>query len=197
MREKWILLQWLSSILGKNFGLAGVRTSELLFGSTVRLRLSYVCSTGAWHSHPYTLQAKADSLHVHYLMINWFNKSWHTILAKLGIELAASFSKICTQPTKLHGPGCHGIWLNKMNLNARCIVRSLIGTQPTSRTLLKAAIVGLMTWWLWVRSPVQAAFLSGVFSPLTSAEACEKSSVSTGVRKPGNTYASPTAMIWP
>ena len=33
-----------------------------------------------------------------------------------------------------------------------------------------------MTWWLWVRSPVEAFFLSGVFSPLTSAEACEKSS---------------------
>ena len=44
---------------------------------------------------------------------------------------------------------------------------------------------------------------SGVFSPLTSAETCEKSSrgfgkksyVSTDVRKPGNTYALPTAMI--
>ena len=36
--------------------------------------------------------------------------------------------------------------------------------------------VRLMTWWLWVRSPVEATFLSGVFSPLTSAEACEKSS---------------------
>ena len=36
--------------------------------------------------------------------------------------------------------------------------------------------VGLMTWWLWVRSPVEATFLSGVFSLLTSAEACEKSS---------------------
>ena len=65
--------------------------------------------------------------------------------------------------------------------------------------------VRLMTWWLWVRSQVEATFLSGVFLPLTSAEACEKSSrwlwkkssVSTGVRKPGNTYASPTAMIWP
>ena len=33
-----------------------------------------------------------------------------------------------------------------------------------------------MTWWLWVRFPVEATFLSGVFSPLTSAEACEKSS---------------------
>ena len=36
--------------------------------------------------------------------------------------------------------------------------------------------VGLMTWWLRVRSPVKATFLSGVFSPLTSPEACEKSS---------------------
>ena len=42
---------------------------------------------------------------------------------------------------------------------------------------------------------VVAKFLSGIFSPLTSAEACEKSSrwlwkrtcVSTGMRKPGNT----------
>ena len=65
--------------------------------------------------------------------------------------------------------------------------------------------VGLTTWWLRVRSPVEATFPSGVFSPLTSAEACEKSSrwlwkeicVSTGVRKPDNTYASPTAMILP
>ena len=67
--------------------------------------------------------------------------------------------------------------------------------------------VGLMTYWLWVQDPVDANFLSGVFSPLTSTEACEKGSwwlwkeicvstgVSTGVRKPGNTYASPTAMI--
>ena len=36
--------------------------------------------------------------------------------------------------------------------------------------------VRLMTWWLWVGSPVEATFLSGLFSPLTSAEACEKSS---------------------
>ena len=64
--------------------------------------------------------------------------------------------------------------------------------------------VGLKTRWLRVLSLVEATFLSGVFLPLTSAEACEKkvvggfgkkSCVSTGVRKPGNTYASPTAMI--
>ena len=36
--------------------------------------------------------------------------------------------------------------------------------------------VGLITWWLWVRSPVKANFLSGVLLPLTSVEACEKSS---------------------
>ena len=41
---------------------------------------------------------------------------------------------------------------------------------------LRGERVGLMTWWLWVRSPVGATFLSGVFSPSTSAEACEKSS---------------------
>ena len=63
--------------------------------------------------------------------------------------------------------------------------------------------VGLVTRWLRVRDPVEANFLSGVFSLPTSAVACEKSSlwlwkessVVTGVRKPGNTCASPTAMI--
>ena len=54
-----------------------------------------------------------------------------------------------------------------------------------------------------VSDPVVANFFSSVFSPLTSTEACEKSSrwlwkescVSTGVRKPENTFALPTAMI--
>ena len=36
--------------------------------------------------------------------------------------------------------------------------------------------VRLMTWGLWVRSLVEATFLSSLFSPLTSAEASEKSS---------------------
>ena len=36
--------------------------------------------------------------------------------------------------------------------------------------------VKLMTWWLRVLSQVEANFLSGVFSPFTSAEACEESS---------------------
>ena len=36
--------------------------------------------------------------------------------------------------------------------------------------------VKLMTWWLWVRLPVEVNVLSGLFTPLTSAEACEKSS---------------------
>ena len=61
--------------------------------------------------------------------------------------------------------------------------------------------VGLMNWWLFVRNPVATNFHSDVFSPLTSAEACEKSSrwflkkscVSTCVRSQ-ETRASPTAM---
>ena len=42
---------------------------------------------------------------------------------------------------------------------------------------LKGERVGLMTWWLQVRSPGEAFFLSGVFSPLTFAETSEKSSL--------------------
>ena len=53
-----------------------------------------------------------------------------------------------------------------------------------------------MTCCWWVRYPVEANFLSGLFSPLTSAEACEKSSrwlwkescVGAGLRKPRNKY---------
>ena len=60
-----------------------------------------------------------------------------------------------------------------------------------------------MTWWLRVQDPAEANFLSGIFSPITSAEVREKKSrwlwkescVSTGVRKPGNTCASPTPTI--
>ena len=42
--------------------------------------------------------------------------------------------------------------------------------------LISGQRVGLMTWWLRVRFPVEANVLSGVFSSLTSAEASEKSS---------------------
>ena len=71
----------------------------------------------------------------------------------------------------------------------------------------------VVKWWvcrthdlvLWVPDQVEAKFLFGIFSLLTHAEECEESSrlfwkeisVSTGVRKQGNTCASPTAMIWP
>ena len=41
MREEWILSQWLSSILGNNIGRAGDQTSDLLFSSSQRYRLSY------------------------------------------------------------------------------------------------------------------------------------------------------------
>ena len=41
VREEWILSQWLPSILGKNTGWAGDRTSDLLFSSSQRYRRSY------------------------------------------------------------------------------------------------------------------------------------------------------------
>ena len=41
MREEWILSQWLSSILGKNIGRAGDRTSGPLPSSPQRYRLSH------------------------------------------------------------------------------------------------------------------------------------------------------------
>ena len=41
VREEWILLQWLSSIFGKNIGRAGDRTRCILLSSPVRYRLSY------------------------------------------------------------------------------------------------------------------------------------------------------------
>ena len=69
---------------------------------------------------------------------------------------------------------------------------------------LSGECVGLMTWWLWVRSQVEASFLSGVFSPLTSAEACEKSSLWLWKEKlckywceKARKQSSPTAIIWP
>ena len=54
-------------------------------------------------------------------------------------------------------------------LSWRCVRHALPGWLSGER-------VGLMTWWLRVRSQVEATFLSSVFSPLTSVEACEKSS---------------------
>ena len=63
--------------------------------------------------------------------------------------------------------------------------------------------VRLMTWWLLVRSPVEVTFLPAYFplSPLKKHVRKvvrgfgKKSCVSTGARKPGNMYVSPTAMI--
>ena len=65
--------------------------------------------------------------------------------------------------------------------------------------------VRLMTWWLRVRSPVEANFFPAYFwlSPLQNQVRKvvggfeKKSCVTTGVRKPGNTSASPTTMIPP
>ena len=62
--------------------------------------------------------------------------------------------------------------------------------------------VGLTTWWLRIRSPVEVTFLSAYFRLLPLQEHVgkvvdgfgKKSCVSTSERKPGNTYASSTAM---
>ena len=51
-----------------------------------------------------------------------------------------------------------------------------VNSQKATPGWLSGELVGLMTWWLRVGSPVEATFLSGVFLPLTSAEAHEKSS---------------------
>ena len=94
---------------------------------------------------------------------------------------------------------------NRLSLTEEYISKCFFLKKKASPSWSSGERVGLMIRWLWVRYPVEANIFSGVFSPLTSAEACEKSSrwlwkesyVSIGVRKPGNTCASPTAMIWP
>ena len=53
---------------------------------------------------------------------------------------------------------------------------SLTGPRPGSLVDIGER-VGVLTWWLWVRYLVEVNFLSGVFSPPTSAEACEKTSL--------------------
>ena len=63
--------------------------------------------------------------------------------------------------------------------------------------------VAFMTCLLLIGYRIEVNFLSSIFLPLISAETCEKSSwwlwkeccVSTGVRKPGNTFAYTTAII--
>ena len=48
VREEWILLQWLSSILGKNIGRARDYTSNLLFSSWQCYQLSYEARHRTW-----------------------------------------------------------------------------------------------------------------------------------------------------
>ena len=54
--------------------------------------------------------------------------------------------------------------------------------------------VRLMAWWLSVQSPVEVTFLQKHARKVVGGFG-KKSCVSAGVRKPGNTYASLTAMI--
>ena len=69
---------------------------------------------------------------------------------------------------------------------------------------LSGESVGHMTWWLWVRYPVEANFFPVYFrlSPLLKHEKCSRwlckeGCASADVRKPGNTCASPTACASP
>ena len=50
---------------------------------------------------------------------------------------------------------------------------------PAPHGWLSGELVGLMTWWLRVQDLAEANFLSGVFSPLISAEVCERKVVSS------------------
>ena len=45
---------------------------------------------------------------------------------------------------------------------------------PVPPEWLSGERVGLMTWWFLVPDPLEAKFFPSVFSPLTSAETCEK-----------------------
>ena len=63
----------------------------------------------------------------------------------------------------------------RLSVNVHASLRK-VNLIPAPPGWLSGERVGLMTWWLGVRFPDEANFLSGVFSPLTSAEACEKSS---------------------
>ena len=97
---------------------------------------------------------------------------------------------------KLGQNACLEVILDEVE-NGSCQVKNYVTRSNLRKTLLINAIqnslessgewlappgwlsvepVWLMTWCLWVQSQVEATFLSGVFSPLTSAEACEKSS---------------------
>ena len=80
--------------------------------------------------------------------------------------------------------GVYEPWLQP-NTILMCIVNDFMLSRSDKKAVqnldappgwLSGERVGLVTWWLWVRDSDQANFLSDVFSPLTSAEACEKSS---------------------
>ena len=86
---------------------------------------------------------------------------------EVNFSLCPCFTNNCSYLIWAHGHGHYkNIWRNLKDL---CVKSAPPGWLSGER-------VGLMTWWLGVRSPVEATFLSGVFSPLTSAEAYEKSS---------------------
>ena len=95
-----------------------------------------------------------------------FRKSWLTAISTFPL---GKWFNHCTAKWEM--------WLDRLLKKKRVIVFIFSSPLPTpNNILLKGERVGFMTWWLWVRDLVGANFLYGVFSPLTSAEACKKSS---------------------
>ena len=71
---------------------------------------------------------------------------------------------------------CYGLSSKKQDIYAMLLLLGNTCLMKAQPRWVSGEHIRLMTWWLRVRSPVEATFLSGVFSPLAYAEACEKSS---------------------
>ena len=174
VREEGVLSQWLSSILRKNIGQAEDWTSDILFSSPSAMQ-----PTELWGSVKLVEIAT-------YPGFKSFLIFWHIqtqLQSFLGILL------INKSPFFLVSRQIIGVYFNFVSPYPGCSMVNMSG---------------LKAWWLfetWLRWTFFPAHFP--LSPLL--KACEKSSrwlwkessVITGVRKPGNTCASPPAMIWP
>ena len=70
--EEWILLQWPSSIFGKNIGQAGDRTRDLLFSRLQCYQLSYGARLAEiWFIYFITINLKAFLIRFLYSMLSW------------------------------------------------------------------------------------------------------------------------------
>ena len=155
------------------------------------------------HTSTYTLLSKATNYFSHMLLQRWeaFD-GWNDIrwglvnpspdMSILGFSNSAANNDLMS---KVRTNGDAIIWFSGKHYEQFLLF---------SQCFRKLLVVDDLDSWP-IGCEFGAKLLSGIFSPLTTAEACEKSSqwlskeicVSTGVRKPGNTCVSLTAMIWP